>query len=107
MSEIYSSALMKDFGYDSCIEIVSPDYFFELISKNLPKAIYQGYHKCVYGERTVSYDAKERLHPALIKPKSSHERQAEVRAIWSSPGNEIKSGIYEIPAITNCIKRLF
>jgi len=103
VSKEFNVEVMKEFGCDSCIEIVRPDIFFNAISKKIRhKAKYDNVVEIVYGGKTAHYTRPHQVHPA-IKKGTDYSYQKEVRAIWT-PKKEIKSPIFvDVPkAIRAC-----
>ena len=79
-----STQLMKEFGYDACVEIFDVDRFVQVVSNGLvgrATRFLGGWH-CVYRSRSFTYDEAHKLpSPEVIKePKYAH--QCEVRLLW-------------------------
>ena len=103
VSNEYDSKVMKEFGCDSCIEILRPDIFFKAVTKKIRhKASYENVVNIVYGNKTAHYTTPHQVHPA-IKKGFEYGYQKEVRAIWT-PKKEIKSPLFiDVPkAIRAC-----
>ncbi|MEZ8470771.1 hypothetical protein AB6D20_007280 [Vibrio splendidus] len=78
----FDESAMRDFGYDTCIEIEQPEKFFKCISKSLKhKANYQGSHRCKYQPRRLPHNLDSGVHPSLVK-EVEYAYQKEVRSIW-------------------------
>ncbi len=81
-------AQMRQFGYDSCLEVLDSDEFFRAISVKVRHQLrFWGAAKVVYRNRTMSVHEDEAIPPAFIKPPS-YAGQKEVRGLWEpfNPG---------------------
>jgi hypothetical protein len=60
---------MREFGYDSCLEIRDSDEFFRAIAVKVRHQLrFWGTAKVVYRDRTMRVDENESIPPAFIKP---------------------------------------
>lgn len=104
MTQRFDASVMREFGYDSCVEIVNPPAFFEALSECIKdKASFIGLFNCAYADRRQPHTATNVPHPALLKdPKFS--AQAEARAIWRPVGKEIGPEVIACAAISRFCK---
>lgn len=106
VSEEYNTDTMRDFDYDSCVQIDRPDMFFRAITECLRErgVIKNGVlvSRCIYENRSQHYSQSHRSHPALLKdPRYAYQK--EVRAIWMPLESKIEPLIIECrPASKFC-----
>jgi len=90
LSKEYSEITMKKLGYDACIEIINPSYFFLELNEILyyRKLIKQfAVSECIYQSRKMHHSKVKNLHPVWIKDEY-FSYQKEIRAVWE-PVNEV------------------
>jgi len=86
LTQEYNKNIMKEFGYDCCIEIFRPFMFFSAIYEYLhylSDTNLEGYFAnfCVYKPREEIYDNPSEIPPCLLKePKYKHQK--EFRAVY-------------------------
>lgn len=99
----YNPAVMKEFGCDSCLEIVRPTEFFAAVSRVIRhKGDFDGLGPITYGDKTTHYLKPHQIHPAAMKD-TTYNYQKEWRAIWV-PKKEPRQPLYiDVPrAIRHC-----
>jgi hypothetical protein len=92
VSSVYDERAMREFGYDTCIEIVRPRAFFEALHRALRDQLLvnQGVlARCQYAERRRDVATDGEFPAALLKAKK-HEYQQEVRALWQPRAQRIE-----------------
>ncbi|RYU62456.1 hypothetical protein EWI61_02930 [Methylolobus aquaticus] len=99
----FSAEVMKEFGCDSCLEIVNPDGFFAALSKRIRhKATFNSYGPITYANKYTHYTNPHERHPAAVK-SPEYGYQKEWRAIWIPVKPPRKSLIIDAPrAIHYC-----
>ncbi len=103
MTGDYDENVMRQFGCDSCIEIVKPIEFFDEISHRIRHmGKFYGVIPIQYMSKKVPYTNPNLVHPALFKD-SIFGYQAEFRAIWTTTKTSPKPLFIDVPrAIRYC-----
>lgn len=103
MSSRYDKEVMRQFGCDSCIEIIDPMAFLATISHRIRhKARFDGFAPICYMSRDTHYKNPHRIHPAIMKD-IDFQYQDEWRAIWVPIKTSREPLIIEVPkAISHC-----
>lgn len=103
MTSEYSPTVMKEFGCDSCLELVRPNEFCEAISRKIRhRAMFNGLGPISYQNKTTHYTRPHTLHPAVMKDLE-YEYQKEWRAIWIPEKAPEKPLFINVPrAIRHC-----
>lgn len=83
----YSQKTLSQFeDADSCLEIVRPDEFYEILTdalNSLRRVVFRGVFKVTYQNRLEIWNGRTHgTRPALIKPIEDFPEQDEMRAIW-------------------------
>ncbi len=99
-SRLFTDTLstLKSFGYDTCVMIIYPDYFFETISNQLPELMPVDHGKCKYINKTInrfrnssnSIDkvvVEDPVKAVFLKPRDL-EMQMEYRFAWAPNDKE-------------------
>ena len=93
----YNPDVMREFGYDSCIEIIHIEKFFDAISRRVRhKAEFIGGGPIQYGSRRTKYTEPHKRHPAMLKDEE-YRNQKEFRALWKPLKPTVSPIVIDVP----------
>jgi hypothetical protein len=79
----FDADVMKEFGYDACLEIVNTGKFLQEVTRKIRHhGSFNEQLRIVYAERTTTWKKPHLEHPATMKALE-YSYQNEVRAIWT------------------------
>ena len=103
VSAEYRPDVMREFGCDSCLEILHPQEFFQAVSRRIRhKGTFEGLAAVTYASKHTHYLRPHRVHPALMK-EERYANQHEWRAIWTPTRPPRQPLLINVPrAIRHC-----